>query len=216
MPHLVVVQADLALGGLEAFLHTPADTGESPWFDAGEVEGWLWAHGKLATGLTTVSCSCGEAGAAPRRSPLAEAGEAKRRRDLGAEVGALVGGHRALTGAPWYPSRPGDQLLVTMEAAGQSPCTTELYEVTAIEGGLELRLVEVAPEGAAGGWYAGPPEEEILSEAVVIVAVDGLRMLHRVPTTDSKEADPALEAERCLRASRHFALVAVLASSGFG
>ncbi|MFE7429516.1 MULTISPECIES: hypothetical protein [unclassified Streptomyces] len=23
---------------------------------------------------------------------------------------------------------------------------------------MELRLVDIAPEGAAGGWYAGPPE----------------------------------------------------------
>ncbi|MET9662709.1 hypothetical protein [Streptomyces sp. NPDC006510] len=36
------------------------------------------------------------------------------------------------------------------------PRTTELYEV--IEDGTELRLVHIAPEGAAGGWYAGPPE----------------------------------------------------------
>ncbi|MGW1193089.1 hypothetical protein [Streptomyces sp. NPDC002559] len=91
-------------------------------------------------------------------SPLDWAGEAKRRRDLGAEVGALVGGHRALTEAPWYPSQPGDRLMITLEATGQSPRTTELYEVTEGGDGLELRLIEVAPEGAAGGWYAGPPE----------------------------------------------------------
>ncbi|MFF9594223.1 hypothetical protein ACF1FX_34460 [Streptomyces sp. NPDC014646] len=96
------------------------------------------------------------------RSPLARAEEAKRRRDLVGEVDALVGGHRALTEAPWYPSRPGDQLLITLEASGTAPRSTELYEV--VEGGgnggggLELRLVEVAPEGATGGWYAGPPE----------------------------------------------------------
>ncbi|MFB7853612.1 hypothetical protein ACFC34_42485 [Streptomyces sp. NPDC056053] len=48
--------------------------------------------------------------------------------------------------------------MVTLEAAGQSPRTTELYEVVEDGGGLELRLVEVAPEGAAGGWYAAPPE----------------------------------------------------------
>ncbi|TXS66006.1 hypothetical protein [Streptomyces sp. sk2.1] len=45
-----------------------------------------------------------------------------------------------------------------MEAAGQSPRTTELYEVTEGGDGLELRLIEVAPEETAGGWYAGPPE----------------------------------------------------------
>ncbi|WP_331750808.1 MULTISPECIES: hypothetical protein [unclassified Streptomyces] len=132
-------------------------TDESPQFGAGEAEAWLRAHGRLATGLTTVSCPCGESGAA--LSPLGRAGEAKRRRDLVGEVEALVGGHRALTSAPWDPSRPGDRLLVTVEAAGQSPRSTELYEV--VEGGgdgTELRLVSITPEGAAGGWYAGPPE----------------------------------------------------------
>ncbi|MFB7852828.1 hypothetical protein ACFC34_38245 [Streptomyces sp. NPDC056053] len=48
----------------------------------------------------------------------------------------------------------------SLEAGAQSPRTTGLYEVTEGEDGdgLKLRLVEVAPEGAAGGWYAGPPE----------------------------------------------------------
>lgn len=92
------------------------------------------------------------------RSPLARAEEAKRRRDLVGEVDALVGGHRALTEAPWYPSRPGDQLLITLEAHGTAPGSTELYEVVDGGDGLELRLVEVTPEDASGGWYAGPPE----------------------------------------------------------
>ncbi|MFF8618542.1 hypothetical protein [Streptomyces sp. NPDC015350] len=94
------------------------------------------------------------------RSPLDRAGEAKRRRDFDAEVDALTSGHQELTGAPWYPSRPGDQLMVTLEAAGRSPRTTELYEVVEGESGsgLALRLVEITPEDAAGGWYAGPPE----------------------------------------------------------
>ncbi|MFD7533786.1 hypothetical protein ACFV8E_40320 [Streptomyces sp. NPDC059849] len=107
---------------------------------------WHWA------------AECPGNGGAPA-SPLGQAGEAKRRRDLGAEVDALVGGHRALTEAAWYPSRPGDRLMVTREATGQSPRTTELYEVTEDGGdGMELCLVDVTPEGASGGWYAGPPE----------------------------------------------------------
>ncbi|MFH8476204.1 hypothetical protein [Streptomyces sp. NPDC018000] len=61
------------------------------------------------------------------RSPLARAEEAKRRRDLVGEVDALVGGHRALTETPWYPSRPGDQLLITLEASEHAPRSTELY-----------------------------------------------------------------------------------------
>jgi hypothetical protein len=105
-----------------------------------------------------LSCLCGEQSSAGR-SPLARAEEAKHRRDLGAEVDAPVGGRRALTEAPWYPSRPGDRLMLTLEAAEHGPRTTELYEVVAGGGdGMELRLLEVTPEGAAGGWYAGPPE----------------------------------------------------------
>ncbi|MFJ1839901.1 hypothetical protein ACIOJ9_39330 [Streptomyces sp. NPDC088175] len=92
------------------------------------------------------------------RSPLARAEEAKRRRDLGGELDALVGGHRALTEAPWYPSRPGDQLLITLEATDRAPRTTELYEVIEGGDGMELHLVQAEPEGAEGGWYAGPPE----------------------------------------------------------
>ncbi|MCX4851979.1 hypothetical protein [Streptomyces sp. NBC_00893] len=108
---------------------------------------WHWA------------AECPGNGGGAATSPLGQAGEAKRRRDIGAEVGALVGGHRALTEAPWYPSRPGDRLMVTLEAAGQSPRSTELYEVTEDGGdGMELCLVDVTPEGASGGWYAGPPE----------------------------------------------------------
>ncbi|MGW9122237.1 hypothetical protein ACWGRV_37560 [Streptomyces sp. NPDC055663] len=82
----------------------PVDgTAESPRFWAGEADAWLHAHGKLPGG-TVVSCCCGEQGSVAR-SPLAQAEEAKRRRDIGAEIGALVGGHRALMEAPWYPSR---------------------------------------------------------------------------------------------------------------
>ncbi|MEV8101736.1 hypothetical protein [Streptomyces sp. NPDC088135] len=93
------------------------------------------------------------------RSPLARAEEAKRRRDLGGELDALVGGHRALTEAPWYPSRPGDRLLITLEAGDAAPSGAELYEVVeGSGGGMELRLIEVSPEGSSGGWYAGPPE----------------------------------------------------------
>ncbi|MEV7722351.1 hypothetical protein [Streptomyces sp. NPDC088184] len=116
---------------------------ECPEHSLSPAQVWHWA------------AECPGGGAA---SPLGRAQEAKRRRDLGGEVGALVGGHRALTEAPWYPSRPGDRLLVTMEAAGQRPRTTEVYEVIEGADGMELRLVQVEPEGAGGGWYAGPPE----------------------------------------------------------
>ncbi|MGW9116551.1 hypothetical protein ACWGRV_07810 [Streptomyces sp. NPDC055663] len=46
-----------------------------------------------------MSC-CGEQSSVAR-SPLVQAEEAKRRRDIGTEIGALVGGHRAV-----FPTAP--------------------------------------------------------------------------------------------------------------
>ncbi|MFF3959430.1 hypothetical protein ACFYY1_40560 [Streptomyces sp. NPDC001890] len=49
--------------------------------------------------------------------------------------------------------------MLTLEATEHTPRTTELYEVVGGGAdGMELRLVDIAPEGAEGGWYAGPPE----------------------------------------------------------
>ncbi|MFE2936239.1 hypothetical protein [Streptomyces sp. NPDC059278] len=48
--------------------------------------------------------------------------------------------------------------LPALEATENAPRVTELYEVVVGGDGMELRLVDVTPEGAAGGWYAGPPE----------------------------------------------------------
>ncbi|MEV6426044.1 hypothetical protein [Streptomyces sp. NPDC051662] len=95
-------------------------------------------------------------------SPLSQAADAKRRRDIGGEVSALMDGHRALTEAPWYPSRAGDLLVVTMEATGHAPRWTETYEVfeDAEQGRVLCQVGHTAPEADAGmaGWFAGPPE----------------------------------------------------------
>ncbi|MEU6664232.1 hypothetical protein [Streptomyces sp. NPDC046821] len=93
-------------------------------------------------------------------SPLSRAEDAKRRRDIGAEVGALIEGHGALTGAPWYPSRAGDRLTVTLGATQRAPQWTDAYEVVwDAEHGRVLRALGCeGAEDSAGGWYAGPPE----------------------------------------------------------
>ncbi|MBE1458360.1 hypothetical protein H4W79_002574 [Nocardiopsis terrae] len=39
MPHLVVVESDLVLGGLEALLDAPADTGDADQFGQGHLCG---------------------------------------------------------------------------------------------------------------------------------------------------------------------------------
>ncbi|MFB7600031.1 hypothetical protein [Streptomyces sp. NPDC056160] len=72
---------------------------------------------------------------------------------------ALLSGHGALTGAPWYPARAGDRLVVTYEATDRDPRWTETYEVQDGAGGWALRLVDhTAPDDALAGWFAGSPE----------------------------------------------------------
>lgn len=44
-------------------------------------------------------------------SPLAAAEDAKRRRDIGGEIGALMSGADDLARQPWAPLRPGDVVL---------------------------------------------------------------------------------------------------------
>lgn len=44
-------------------------------------------------------------------SPLAAAEDAKHRRDIGGEIGALMAGDAELHRQPWVPLRPGDVVL---------------------------------------------------------------------------------------------------------
>lgn len=77
-----------------------------------------------------------------QRSPLAQADDAKRARDLGAELGALQQGHTALTSAPWYPARPGDVVHLAYEEAGTMPAASETYLVgDAGDGLMSLALI---------------------------------------------------------------------------
>jgi hypothetical protein len=91
------------------------------------------------------------------RSPLAQAEDAKRRRDLGGELGALMTAGRSLESAPWYPARPGDLVHVHYPAGGQSPAFGETYVVEPVEdwqGELGLRLLHhthPGPEEDAAG-----------------------------------------------------------------
>jgi hypothetical protein len=92
----------------------------------------------------------GPAAGGPESSPLAQAEDAKRRRDLGAEIGALQAGERELKTQPWYPLQPGDVVLCTLPplVAGEEPYG-ETYlaaadddpRLTDIDGGPMLRMV---------------------------------------------------------------------------
>ncbi|MEU9349059.1 hypothetical protein AB0D74_48465 [Streptomyces sp. NPDC048278] len=85
-------------------------------------------------------------------SPVAQAEDAKRRRDIVGEVGALMAAGSALESAPWYPVRPGDLVHIAYEAAGDTPASGETYIVDETSGPgdvppglMSLHLLAVSP-----------------------------------------------------------------------
>lgn len=101
---------------------------------------WTGSPAALAEKLFTALYGRPDAG--EQLSPLARAEDAKRARDLGAEIAALQQGHSDLTSAPWYPARPGDLVHVHYEAGGLSDAFGETYRVTASDGGfLSMQLL---------------------------------------------------------------------------
>ncbi|MET7679367.1 hypothetical protein [Streptomyces sp. NPDC005423] len=77
-----------------------------------------------------------------QRSPLARAEDAKRARDIVAEVGILMSAGADLESAPWYPVRPGDLVHVHYEAGGLSDAFGETYIVAAgAHGFLSMQLL---------------------------------------------------------------------------
>ncbi|MCZ4609714.1 hypothetical protein O3S80_39300 [Streptomyces sp. Lzd4kr] len=97
-------------------------------------------------------------------SPLAQAEDAKRRRDLEGEIGALTAGHDALTSAPWYPAKPGDLVHVHHEAIGTTPAFGETYLVAPgmADGFASMQLLA----------HTLPPDTEFLDGLVGCFAVD--------------------------------------------
>ncbi|WP_340382260.1 hypothetical protein U5640_36225 [Streptomyces sp. SS7] len=95
------------------------------------------------------------------RSPLAQAEDAKRARDILGEVGALMSAGAALESAPWYPCRPGDIVHLHYEAVGDVPLIPargETYIVgDAGDGLMSLRLLasSAPPTGETGDGEAG-------------------------------------------------------------
>ena len=63
-------------------------------------------------------------------SPVAQADAAKRDRDLGGELGALMGGAASLQRQPWYPARVGDLVHIAYEAISDDlPASGATYQV---------------------------------------------------------------------------------------
>jgi hypothetical protein len=83
-------------------------------------------------------------------SPLAQAEDAKRARDLGAEIGVLTSAHDRLTSAPWYPVRPGDLVHIHYEQGGESPAFGETYIVSGDNGTLSMQLLAHTLPGSEG------------------------------------------------------------------
>jgi len=80
-------------------------------------------------GRTVFTALYGRPDTTPPASPLAQAQDAKGRRDLGGEIGALMAADQELTSAPWYPARPGDLVHVAYEQAGAMPAFGETYVI---------------------------------------------------------------------------------------
>ncbi|MBK3575107.1 hypothetical protein JHN63_15060 [Streptomyces sp. MBT65] len=62
-------------------------------------------------------------------SPLDQAADARRARDLVAEASILMSAGADLEAAPWYPVRPGDLVHIAYEQAGEMAAFGETYLV---------------------------------------------------------------------------------------
>ncbi|MFE9935895.1 hypothetical protein [Streptomyces hirsutus] len=92
-----------------------------------------------------------------QQSPLAQAEDAKRRRDIVGEVGTLMDAGADLESAPWYPARPGDMVHLHYEATPTLAAFGETYVIgSAGDGLLTMQLV-----GHTG------PEEDLYVKGMV-------------------------------------------------
>jgi hypothetical protein len=105
------------------------------------AEGNVWAGEPHDVALHIVTRLYGRQKGEPL-SPLAQAEDAKRARDLIGEVGILMSAGADLESAPWYPARPGDLVHVHYEAGGSSDAFGETYIIAASEHGfLSMQLL---------------------------------------------------------------------------
>lgn len=157
--------------------HTPA---ARIWGRAPGATGEQGAEGNVYAGdvhdiaLHIVTRLYGRADAEPEASPLAQAEDAKRRRDLAGELDALIEGGRALESSPWYPLRPGDLVHIAYEQAGEMPPFGETYLIADADAGDGLASMQLLAHTAQGtaeeiagmvGCYAAEAAEIPLCEA---------------------------------------------------
>lgn len=130
------------------------------------AEGNVYAGDVHDIALHIVTRLYGRPAAGPEASPLAQAEDAKRRRDIVGEVDALMGGGRSLTAAPWYPLQDGDVVHVHYEATGTVRAGGETYAVEPRDGfpdSLQLCLIghTLDSDDMAGAFAPGPIEDPL-------------------------------------------------------
>lgn len=119
------------------------------------------------------------------RSPLAAAEDAKRARDPGSEISALMGAEKDLLGQPWMPLRAGDVVLSFLPGIGSIPDYGTTYVAVddeVDEAGCRLRVVSHSrpgPDGEAPGvpacesfydlWFESSPDDVVVIRGGAIV-----------------------------------------------
>lgn len=138
---------------------------------SGAAHTWTGTVDGLAERLCTAMYGRGPTAA---DSPLTQAEDAKRRRDLPGEIGALMNGQAQLHAAPWYPSQPGDLVHIAREAIADVAAWGETYAVDegTEAGQLWMRLLHrtLPSDGdlLSPGYYTGcsdDPMHDIWVEA---------------------------------------------------
>lgn len=136
----------------------------------GGTSTWSGTPAGLADLITTALY--GRPGSTPTTpSPLAQAEDAKRARDLHGEIGALTAGGQQLEAAPWYPSQPGDIVHIAYPASGLAQAYGETYLIEAAqhEQCLSMRLLHHSPGlseelAATAGCYAATQDLDPLMD----------------------------------------------------
>ena len=125
-----VAAADLIYGRALAHIENPTPEAPRPWAMQVDVLAL-----KIAAQLPLTDDT-------KQQSPLAQAEDAKRARDLVGEVGILMSAGVDLESAPWHPVRPGDLVHVHHEAGSLAEAFGETYIVAAGQHGfLSMQLL---------------------------------------------------------------------------
>jgi hypothetical protein len=109
-------------------------------------------------------------------SPLAAAEDAKRRRDIGGEIGALIAGADDLARQPWAPLRPGDVVLCYLPGIPYGQTFLAVPDETDIDGHAMMREVSrtgTTEDASLSGFYelwfeAGPHTLTVIRAGAVV------------------------------------------------